>query len=389
MIAPSQRGRGEPFYVMEVVKAATAAEQRGRDVIYLCVGQPATPAPAVVRSAAAEAVSEQVLGYTETQGILSLRQEISRHYRQRYGVEVDPAQVVITTGSSGGFLLALLAGLDAGGLVAMTRPGYPAYRNDLLALGCRVADLDAGPLTRYQPSVELLQGLPEPPDAVIVASPANPTGTIIDEVELARLSAWCRDHDSLLISDEIYHGISFGRRTACAWEYGQDSIVLGSLSKYNSMTGWRLGWMLVPTPLVRAVEALQSNLAICAPAVSQAAGLAAFGDAARAELDAHVARYAANRQVVLDRIGELGVTRLAPPDGAFYAYCDISHLTADSLAWCAEALAATGVAVAPGVDFDKLNGGQYIRLSLCGQTDALHEAIDRLARWIQSPNQTG
>jgi aspartate/methionine/tyrosine aminotransferase len=367
---------------MEVVKAASALAAAGRDVIYLCVGQPSTPAPYVVREAAARAVVSEVLGYTEAAGTPGLRAVIAAHYRDRYGVTVDPGDIIVTTGSSGGFVLALLAACSAGDAVAMTRPGYPAYRNDVLALGCRVLDVAAGPAERYQPTVALLEALPEVPQALVLASPSNPTGTIIDPAELGRVAAWCAAHDCVLLSDEIYHGISFARPTATAWEFGRSAVVIGSVSKYYSMTGWRLGWLLAPPELRPAIEALQSNLAICAPAVSQAAALAAFGPEARAELDAHVARYAANRDVFLDRVGELGVTRFAPPDGAFYAYCDVSHLTGDSMAWCAEALQATGVALAPGVDFDPVDGHTTVRLSLCGDTADLNEGLDRLAAWL-------
>ncbi len=375
----SARGRVEPFHVMEVAKAAAARQVSHGDAILLCVGQPATPAPAVVRDAAVAAVTEQVLGYTVTNGIPELRWKVAAEYATRYGVPVDAEEVVITTGSSAGFQLTILAAFEAGDQVAMTRPGYPAYRNTLQALGCEVVDLDVGPDTRYQPTVAMLEALPKPPAGLVVASPSNPTGTIIDADELAELAAWCAASNCLLISDEIYHGISFGRPCASAREFGTDAVVVGSVSKYHSMTGWRLGWLLLPPALRRPVELLQSNLAICAPAVSQAAAMAAFTPEAAEELDAHVARYARNRELLLHRLPELGITTFAPPDGAFYAWCDIGHLTSDSLAWCADLLAATGVALAPGIDFDLAGGGRMMRLSFCGSTEELDEAIDRLA----------
>jgi aspartate/methionine/tyrosine aminotransferase len=297
-------------------------------------------------------------------------------------VPVDADEVVITTGSSAGFQLTILAAFEVGDQVAMTRPGYPAYRNTLQALGCEVVDLDVGPETRYQPTVAMLEALPRVPAGLVVASPSNPTGTIIDAGELADLAAWCTAHDCLLISDEIYHGISFGRACASAREFGSEAVVVGSVSKYHSMTGWRLGWLLLPPGLRRPVELLQSNLAICAPAVSQAAALAAFSPEAVAELDAHVARYSRNRELLLRRLPELGITTFAPPDGAFYAWCDIGHLTSDSQAWCAEVLAATGVALAPGIDFDLAGGGRMMRLSFCGSTEELNEAVDRLAAYL-------
>lgn len=375
----SGRGRVEPFHVMEVAKAAAARQVSHGDAILLCVGQPATPAPAVVRAAGVAAITDEVLGYTVTPGIPELRRRIAAEYGVRYATSVDAEEVMITTGSSAGFQLVTLAAFDAGDRVAMTRPGYPAYRNTLLALGCQVVDLDVGPESRYQPTVAMLAALPEAPAGLIVASPSNPTGTIIDAAELADLAGWCAAHDCLLISDEIYHQISYGRRCASARQFGTGAVVVGSVSKYHSMTGWRLGWLLLPPAFRRPVELLQGNLAICAPAVSQAAALAAFGPEARAELDGHVARYARNRDLLLRRLPELGITTFAPPDGAFYAWCDISHLTQDSLTWCADVLAATGVALAPGIDFDRAGGNQMMRLSFCGGTAELDEAIDRLS----------
>ncbi len=382
-MSASSRSAVDPFYVMEVAKAASARQANHGDVIGLFVGQPATAAPGPVRTRAAEAVSTEVLGYTVTNGIPELRSAIASEYQDRYGVWVDPSEVVITTGSSGGFLLAALAAFDASDRVAMARPGYPAYRNTLGSLGVEVVHLDAGPETRFQPTVAMLEALPSPPTGLVLASPSNPTGTIIEAGELARIAAWCAANDCQLISDEIYHGISFGRECASAREFGTEAIVVGSVSKYHSMTGWRLGWLLVPEELRTAVENLQANLAICAPAISQVAAVPAFNAASRSELEAHVARYARNRELLLRRLPELGLTSFAPPDGAFYFYCNISHLTDDSLTWCEQVLAATGVALAPGIDFDQVQGRHMIRLSFCGQTEELDEALNRLATYLQ------
>ena len=379
----SSRGQVDPFHVMEVVKAAAERQRTHGDAILLCVGQPGTPAPRPVLERAAEALASQQLGYTEATGILPLRHRIARYYRKAHEVEVDPDEVLVTTGSSGGFLLTLLAAFEAGDKVALTRPGYPAYRNDIVAVGCEPVELAVGEENRFQPTVAMLDALPEPPAGLVLASPSNPTGTIIDPDELAAIASWCREHDCLLISDEIYHGISFGRRCACAREFSPDAVVVGSLSKYHSMTGWRLGWLLLPSALRRPAELLQGNLAICAPALSQVAGIAAFGADATAELDGHVARYARNRDLLLRRLPELGITSFAPPDGAFYAYCDVGHLTSDSRAWCAEVLAATGVALAPGIDFDTVDGHRTVRLSFCGQTAELDEALDRLVAFVR------
>ena len=375
----SRRSAVEPFHVMEVVRQAALRQAAHGDAILLCVGQPATPAPEPARRAASEALDRDVLGYTETAGMLSLRRAVADLYRRRHGLDVSPDEVVITTGSSGGFQLALLAALDAGRTVAMTRPGYPAYRNTIEALGLRVLDLDCGHETRFQPTAALLDSLPTRPDAVVIASPANPTGTVVDPRELAAIARWGAESGCLLLSDEIYHGIEFGdATTASAWQTSRDAVVIGSVSKYFSMTGYRLGWLLAPEPLRGRIELLQGNLAICAPAISQVAAIGALSDAARPELDAHVARYATNRDLLLRRLPELGITDFAPPDGAFYAYCDVAHLTRDSLAWCADILARTGVALTPGIDFDRAQGAHTIRLSFCGAIAELDEGLDRL-----------
>ena len=367
---------------MEVAREATQRQQSHRDAILLCVGQPATPAPGIVREAAARAVRDEVLGYTVSAGRDDLRAAIAAHYRD-LGADVSPEQIVVSTGSSAAFSLVILAALEAGDVVAMTRPGYPAYRNTLLSLGCRVDDISVGESTRYQPTVELLEGRDPRPAGLVIASPANPTGTIIDPEQLAAIAAWCRANDCLLISDEIYHGISYGRPCVTAAALDDQAVVLGSLSKYHSMTGWRLGWAVLPTWLARPVELLQGNLAICAPAVSQAAALAALGSEAEPELDAHVERYARNRELLLQRLPELGITGFAPPDGAFYVWCDVTHLTADSRRWCAQLLADTGVALAPGVDFDPVDGHTKVRLSFCGETAELATALDRLGEYLQ------
>ena len=366
---------------MEVARAATERQHTHSDAILLCVGQPATPAPSVVREAAAQAVRDEVLGYTVSAGRDDLRAVIAEHYRSQ-GAEVSSEQIVISTGSSAAFSLVILAAFEAGDVVAMARPGYPAYRNTLLSLGCEVADLPVGESMRYQPTVEMLDALVPKPAGLVIASPANPTGTIIDPDELSALARWCRENDCLLISDEIYHGISYGRPCTTA-AFDDQAVVLGSLSKYHSMTGWRLGWAVLPQWLARPVELLQGNLAICAPAVSQAAALAAFGPQARVELDAHVQRYARNRELLLARLPELGITGFAPPDGAFYVWCDVTHLTDDSREWCAALLAETGVALAPGIDFDPVEGHTKVRLSFCGETAELATALDRLEEYLQ------
>ncbi|RMI28303.1 pyridoxal phosphate-dependent aminotransferase [Nocardia stercoris] len=379
----SVRSTVPTFHVMDVWKAAGERERTHGDVLVLAAGQPSTPAPEPVLRATRAALGDELLGYTETFGLLALREAIARHHRDVYGVEVDPDEVVVTTGSSGAFSLLFLAAFDPGDTVVVARPGYPAYRNTLTALGCTVIELDCGPETRYQPTVAMLEELPEPPAGLIVASPANPTGTMIAPAELADLARWCDAHGTLLISDEIYHGIVYdGSQTACAWETSREAVVIGSVSKYFSMTGWRLGWMLVPAGLRPALQRLASNFTVCPPAISQYAAIHAFGPEAKAELDGHVRRYAVNRKIVLDGLRRIGLTDIAPADGAFYAYADIGHLTDNSMQWCADLLAATGVAIAPGIDFDTRHGNRTVRLSFAGATADVQAAMERIAGYL-------
>ncbi|MGA9870957.1 MAG: pyridoxal phosphate-dependent aminotransferase [Rhodococcus sp. (in: high G+C Gram-positive bacteria)] len=368
---------------MDVFKAAAIRARTHGDVLSLAAGQPSTPAPAPVLRATRDALDAHLLGYTETLGILPLREAVAEYHAAESGIPVHADDVVVTTGSSGAFTLLFLAAFDIGDTVVMARPGYPAYRNTLAALGCRVVELDCQAESRFQPTVAMLDALQEPPKGLIIASPANPTGTIIDADELAAIARWCEAHGTLLISDEIYHGISYRSasddvRTSSAWETSRESVVIGSVSKYFSMTGWRLGWMLLPEYLRRAVERLASNMTVCPPAISQVAAIAAFTTESRAELDGHVRRYAVNRQILLDGLTAVGVTDLAPADGAFYAYADIGHLTQDSRTWCENVLATTGVAFAPGVDFDTVHGNHTVRFSFAGTTEHVVEALERL-----------
>lgn len=373
---------------MDVWKAAAERQRTHGDVLSLAAGQPSTPAPAPVLRATRRALESELLGYTETFGILPLREEIAGYHRDRYGIDVHPDDVIVTTGSSGAFTLLFLAAFDPGDTVVVARPGYPAYRNTLAALGCNVVELDCGPETRYQPTVAMLEELDTPPAGIVVASPANPTGTMIDPDELAALARWCDVHDALLISDEIYHGIEFetpgSPATSTAWATSRAAAVIGSVSKYFSMTGWRLGWMLAPESLRPALQRLASNMTVCPPSISQFAAIEAFGHEARIELDGHVGRYAANRDLLLTGLPDLGIPKLAPADGAFYVYADIGHLLRDetSTAWCARLLHDTGLALAPGVDFDTVRGHETVRLSFAGSTADITAALDRLAGWL-------
>jgi aspartate/methionine/tyrosine aminotransferase len=309
-----------------------------------------------------------------------LRAAIAQHYADSYGVGVDPLSVAVTTGSSGAFLLAFLAAFEAGDTVVLARPGYPAYRNMLVALGCHVVELPCGADTRFQPTVEQLDALAEPPDGLVVASPANPTGTMLPAAELEALAAWCDAHGTRLVSDEIYHGITFGERAASAWQFTRTPFVVNSFSKYFSMTGWRIGWTLVPDELRDSVDRLAGNFTICPPALSQFAAVAAFD--AHDELRANVQRYQANRDLLLRRLPEIGLDRLAPADGAFYVYADVSRYTSDSMTWAARLLDEAGVAVAPGIDFDPVDGGKFIRMCFAGDGVALGHGVDVFGAWL-------
>jgi aspartate/methionine/tyrosine aminotransferase len=376
-----------PFHVMRVIDAVVARRAAGLPVIDLSAGQPSTPAPVSVRAAAAAALRTERIGYTNALGVAALREAIAAHYRHAEGIEVDPASVAVTTGSSGGFLYAFLSAFDVGDTVVVTRPGYPAYRNMLAALGCQVVELPCGPESRFQPTVDQLDSLNFPPAGLVLASPANPTGTMVGAGDLAAIALWCEAHGTRLISDEIYHGITYDSPAESAWRSSRRATVVNSFSKYWRMTGWRIGWLLVPDELLDPVDRLAGNLAICPPALSQYAAVAAFDD--YAELDATVARYADNRRLILDGLRAIGLDRLAPADGAFYAYADVSRWTTDSLRWAARMLDETGVAVAPGVDFDPVDGGKFIRMCFAGEAGDITRALDALAGWLpQQPVRT-
>jgi aspartate/methionine/tyrosine aminotransferase len=374
-----------PFYVMDVWLAAAERQRTHGDLVNLSAGQPSAGAPAAVRTAAKAALDNTVLGYTVALGIPELRAAIAGSYRSRHGLTVDPNEVVVTTGSSGGFLLSFLACFDVGDRVAIGSPGYPCYRNILSALGCEVVEMPCGPDTRFQPTAQMLAELDPPVQGVIVASPANPTGTVIPPDELAAIASWCAESGVRLISDEVYHGLVYegAPDTSCAWETSREAVVVNSFSKYFAMTGWRLGWLLVPRELQRAVDCLTGNFTICPPALSQMAAVSAFTPESIAEADALLDHYAANRQLLLTGLRKVGVDRLAPTDGAFYVYADVSHLTADSLAFCSKLLADTGVAIAPGIDFDTQRGDAFVRLSFAGPTGDIEEALRRIGEWLR------
>ena len=376
---------------MEVLAAVGERQDAGLPVYSLCAGEPGGGAPDDVRVLAAELLqSGASLGYTAALGVPALRQSLARHYDRWYGLSVDPAQIAITTGSSGAFVLAFLAAFEPGDRVALARPGYPAYRNILASLGCEVVDIACGAETRYQPTPDLLDAAVAeggPLAGVILASPANPTGTMVDPSEMAALVGWCEAAGARLVSDEIYHGITYGEQsTTSAWQYGRDPIVVSSFSKYWGMTGWRLGWALLPEDLVGAVDALAGNLALCPPALAQHAAVAAFTPASYAAAESAVERYREHRGLVLDRLPALGWGETAPADGAFYVYADIADQLAatgeaGSVDWCKRLLDETGVALTPGTDFDAVGGNDWVRLSFAADRAVLEQGLDRLQEW--------
>ena len=382
----ARRGLVPPFIAMDVLRAANQREAEGADVIHLEVGQPGTAAPQPVLEAARRALVEERIGYTDALGITPLRQAIAAHYRTQYGVAVDPAEVVVTTGSSAGFQLAFLAAFEPGARVGLAIPGYPAYRNILAALDIEPVLITVGENAHYQLNPELLAGLGRL-DGLIIASPANPTGTMIGAADLARLARYCRDHGIRLVSDEIYHGITYETAAATARAFTQEAIIVNSFSKYYSMTGWRLGWMLVPPDLARSVECLAQNFYISPPALSQLVAPAVFD--CRAELDGHVTRYRANRDLLIRTLATAGLTRFAPAEGAFYLYVEVSQLTSNSEAFCRRLLTETGVAVTPGLDFDPLHGGGWVRISFAGSTEDIAEAARRLTEWLPGLDRRG
>jgi len=373
-----------PFYVMDVWLAAAERQRSHGDLVNLSAGQPSVGAPEPVRAAAAAALHSNELGYTVTLGIPELRAAIAADYQRQHGLEVESDAVVATTGSSGGFLLAFLACFDVGDRVALASPGYPCYRNILSALGCEVVEIPCDAQTRFQPTAQMLAELDPPVQGVIIASPANPTGTVIPPADLAAIASWCDESGARLISDEVYHGLVYegSPQTSCAWQTSRNALVVNSFSKYYAMTGWRLGWLLVPTELRRAVDRLTGNFTICPPVLSQLAAVAAFTPEATYEAENNRRHYAVNRSLLLDGLPRIGIDRLAPTDGAFYVYADVSDFTNDSLAFCSKLLADTGVAIAPGIDFDTVHGNSYVRLSFAGPTGDVEEALRRIGPWL-------
>ncbi len=371
---------------MEVMRAAEQRVASGELVLHLEVGQPSSPAPRGVLDAAHRAIDTDVLGYTTAKGDMALRRRIADHYLDWYGVRVDPERILVTMGASGGFVLSFLAAFDGGDRVVVPSPGYPCYRNALTAFGVEVVDLPVDHATRFQPSPELLEPL-LPFDGLVLASPSNPTGTMLGGDELSRLVRWCELHDVRLVCDEIYHGITYEQRAPTVLTYGESAVVVNSFSKYFSMTGWRLGWVIAPPDLVVPLERLAQNLTIAAPTLSQMAAVAAFD--CHEELTANVALYAVNRRILLEGLAGAGFTDLAPADGAFYVWARCDHLGADSQDLCARWLSEIGVAATPGIDFDPGRGQSYVRFSFAGSEADVAESVVRLRDWVRQNAGSG
>lgn len=364
---------------MDVMAAASAREEAGEDVLHMEVGQPGTPAPSKARQAAQLALQGDRLGYTLALGIPELRERLSQHYRDTYKLDVPSSRIVVTTGSSGAFVVSFLSVFDSGDRVALADPGYPAYRNILKSLGVEVIGLPVGHESNFQPTPEALEKIEGELDGLIIASPSNPTGTMIGRREMAALVAYCKERGVRLISDEIYHGVTYEQSACSALAFSDEAIIINSFSKYFSMTGWRLGWMVVPEDLLRSIECLAQNLFISPPTLSQLAGVAAID--CGEELDALVDNYRRNRDMLLEMLPQAGFDKLSNAQGAFYIYADVSHLTNDSQEFCRRCLAETGVAITPGIDFDPARGNRTVRFSFAGPYEEMAEAARRLIDW--------
>ena len=385
MFSLSKRSDVEPFHAMDVLAEATRRRQAGHAVISMAVGQPSHPTPQAALEAARAALGHGRIGYTDALGTLALRQALSAHYQARHGLSIDPKRIAITTGSSAGFNLAFLTLFDAGDSVAIARPGYPAYRNILAALGLDVVEIPATDETQFTLTPESLEAAQAASGkrlkGVLLASPANPTGTVTGRAALKALAEYCADRSIAFISDEIYHGLTFVGEETSALELTDEAIVINSFSKYYCMTGWRIGWMVLPERLVRPIERVAQSLYISAPELSQIAAEAALG--AGAELDVYRASYGRNRDFLLRRLPEIGFRIASPMDGAFYAYVDVSRFTNDSMAFARKMLAEINVAATPGLDFDPVEGHRAMRISYAGSNAEIEEATERMAAWLK------
>ena len=383
LLAPSRRSDVPPFMVMDVMAAAARIEAAGGRVVHMEVGQPAAAAPRTAREAARKALDSGPLGYTETLGIASLRARIARHYQETHGVSIPVERVIVTTGSSAGFILAFLSMFEAGDRVAVATPGYPPYRHILRALGCEPVPIETTAEARFALTGKMLEAAhaKAPLAGVLVASPANPTGTMMTGDALAELIGAAEDLGIRVISDEIYHGLDYAFPALTAARISDRAVIINSFSKYYCMTGWRIGWMIAPEPLVRPIERLQGNLAISVPTLSQIAAQAAFDG--RAELEAIKHGYEENRRILVGGLPKAGLDRFLPVDGAFYLYADVSRFTNDSFDFAKRMLDEAGVAATPGVDFDPKDGAHHLRFCYAGSAADMHEAVERIGGWLR------
>jgi len=374
---PSALPSIDPFYAIGLSVLARRLESEGAKIIHMEFGQPSTGAPAAALAAAHQALDSDPGSYWESQ---ELRARLSRHYQETYGVDLPPGRILLTCGASPALVLALSARFAAGDRVALARPGYVAYRNTLRALHLEPVEIPCGPEVDYQLTAAALERIEGPLAGAIIASPANPTGSILPPAELEAIVRVCDERGLGLISDEIYHGLSYGERARSVLEFTDQAFVVNSFSKYFSMVAWRLGWLAAPAAHADRARALVSNLFLTPPSLSQHAGLVAMD--CRGELEANLAVYRRNRALILEALPRLGLATIAPPDGAFYIYADVGHLTDDSLAFCERLLRDTGVAIAPGVDFDPVEGRRFIRISFAVSTDLVREGVERLVPWF-------
>lgn len=379
-VSISRRGDVEPFHAMDILAEANRLKARGRPIVSMAVGQPSDPAPTLVREAAARALAEGRIGYTDALGAAGLREAIARHYGEHYGLDVAPSRIAVTTGSSAAFNLAFLAMFDPGDRVAVAAPGYPAYRNIMAALGLEVVEIELEGAAHLAARHLRAAHAQRPLRGVLFASPANPTGAVIGVAELASLVAAAGELGIAVISDEIYHRLAYAAPDVTALAFDGDVTVINSFSKYYCMTGWRIGWMVLPEGLVRPVERIAQSLYISPPELSQLAAIQAF--AATEELEAVKARYAANRDLLMRRLPELGFALAAPMDGAFYAFCDVSRLTNDSMVFARRMLAEASVAATPGRDFHPQAGHRFMRFSYAGSYADMQLAMDRIGSWL-------
>lgn len=374
------RSQVSPFIVMDIMRMANQLSMTGSDIIHLEVGQPSTTAPRAVLETAKTALDHSLLGYTDALGLTDLRERLSVYYQEYYNWSVSSDRVIITTGSSGAFLLSFLSVFEVGDKVGLVVPTYPAYKNILKAIGVETLDIHVSHETGFQPNIEILERINCKLDGLIIASPSNPTGSMIKKPVFQEILDWCSQKKVRVISDEIYHGITYGEKAETALSYNKDAIIINSFSKYFCMTGWRLGWMVVPDSLVRTIERLAQNLFISPPTISQLSAVSAFE--CLGELDINVLRYAENRNMLQEQLPKIGLRKFAPSDGAFYLYVDVSDYTDDSFSMCQNILTEVGLAITPGTDFDSRFGNHYIRLSFASSTSNVSLALKRLEKFL-------